>query len=104
MAHAIIEVMHIVHVDIQVKPEALEAFVAATLTNARASRLEAGIAQFDLFHRQDESDRFLLVEAYRDEQAPLRHKETEHYRVWAETVAPMMARPRQALKYTDFSS
>ena len=95
--------MHIVHVDIQVKPEALEAFVAATLTNARASRLEPGIAQFDLLQLKGETDRFLLVEAYRDDQAPLRHKETEHYRVWAETVAPMMARPRQSLKFEDVS-
>ena len=91
--------MLVVHVDIQVKPEAVEAFVAATLANAAASRQEPGIAQFDLLRLRGEADRFTLVEAYRDDQAPARHKETAHYQLWAETVAPMMARPRQSLKY-----
>ena len=91
--------MPIVHVDIQVKPEALEVFVAATLTNAQAGRLEPGIAQFELLRVRDQPDRFVLVEAYRDDQAPARHKETAHYQTWAEVVAPMMARPRQSLKF-----
>jgi len=91
--------MLIVHVEIEVKPESVQAFVAATLANAAASRREPGIAQFDLLRPQGETNRFLLVEAYRDEAAPGRHKETAHYGLWAETVAPMMARPRQSVKY-----
>ncbi len=78
--------------------------MAATLINAQASRKEPGIAQFDLLRRRDDPARFLLIEAYRDEQAPLRHKETPHYRVWADTVAPMMAQPRSSLKYEGIES
>ena len=99
LGRAILTSMYIVHVDIQVRPEAVEAFVAATLANAAASLREPGIAAFDLMRRQDDADRFLLVEAYRDEEAPARHQETAHYKLWAETVAPLMARPRQSVKF-----
>lgn len=92
--------MLIVHVDIQVLAGAAERFVSATRENARASRQEPGVASFDLIRRQDDPDRFLLIEVYRDAEAPALHKATDHYRVWAETVAPMMARPRQSLKYS----
>ena len=38
----------IVHVQVHVKPEAVEAFRAATLDNAPASVKEPGIARFDV--------------------------------------------------------
>jgi quinol monooxygenase YgiN len=88
-----------VHVFIQVKPEYLEAFIAATEENARHSLQEQGIARFDLIRQIDDPTRFVLVEVYVDEAAPARHKETEHYARWRDTVAPMMAVPRSSLKY-----
>ena len=93
--------MFIVHVDIAVKPEYLAAFIAATRTNAQASLLEPGIASFDLIQRQDDPHLFVLVEVYRSPDDPVRHKTTAHYATWAETVAPMMARPRQSQKFTN---
>jgi len=47
----------------------------------------------------DDPTRFVLVEAYRDEQAPSRHKETAHYAAWRDAVAPMMAQPRSSVKF-----
>lgn len=91
--------MLIVHVQIHVKPECIAAFREATMANARASLAEPGIARFDLAQRSDDPTRFVLVEVYRDDQAPLRHKETDHYAAWRDTVAPMMAEPRQSLGY-----
>jgi (4S)-4-hydroxy-5-phosphonooxypentane-2,3-dione isomerase len=91
--------MLIVHVHVQVKPEAVEAFKTATLANARASVKEPGIARFDLAQQQDDPTRFVLVEVYRDEQAPAAHKQTAHYQQWRDTVAPMMAQPRSGLKF-----
>jgi quinol monooxygenase YgiN len=41
----------------------------------------------------------VLVEIYRDEQAPARHKETAHYAKWRDTVAPLMASPRTSVRY-----
>jgi quinol monooxygenase YgiN len=92
--------MLIVHVHVRVKTESLEAFKAATIANATASRLEPGIARFDLLQQADDPSRFVLVEAYRTSEAPAAHKETEHYKRWRDTVAGMMAEPRQSVKFT----
>jgi len=92
--------MHIIHVQIRVKPEAVEAFQRATLANARASLQEAGIARFDIIRQQDDPTRFQLVEVYRSAEDHASHRLTAHYAAWAEAVAPMMAEPRSALKFT----
>jgi (4S)-4-hydroxy-5-phosphonooxypentane-2,3-dione isomerase len=91
--------MLIVHVHIHVKSEAADAFVAATLANARASVQEPGIARFDLIRQADDPQRFILQEVYRNAAAPAAHKETPHYAAWRDTVADMMASPRTSKKY-----
>ena len=93
--------MLIVHVDVAVKPECVEAFREATLANARESVKEPGIARFDVAQRTDEPTRFVLVEVYRTVDDPARHKETAHYATWRDTVADMMARPRESAKYAN---
>jgi autoinducer 2-degrading protein len=93
--------MLIVHVHVRVKPEFIEAFREATLENARNSVREPGIARFDVLQREDDPTRFLLVEVYRNEQAPAAHKETAHYQTWRDAVAPMMAEPRSSVKYAN---
>ena len=91
--------MQIVHVHVSVKPEAVEDFSRATLENARASVQEPGILRFDVLRQKDDGTRFLLIEIYRDVEAPARHKETAHYAKWRDTVASMMAEPRHSVKY-----
>ena len=86
-----------VHVMIHVNEADVDAFRQASLENARQSREEPGIVQFDLVQQRDDSTRFLLIEVYRDAEAPLRHKETAHYQKWRDTVAPMMASPRTSI-------
>jgi autoinducer 2-degrading protein len=93
--------MLIVHVHVKVKPDFIEAFRNATLTNAQASREEPGIARFDVLQQPDDPTRFVLVEAYRTAEAPAAHKETSHYKTWRDTVADMMAEPRQSVKLTN---
>lgn len=91
--------MLVVHVQVQVKPERVEAFKAATVANARASVQEPGIARFDVVQQADDPTRFVLVETYRTAGAPAQHKETAHYAIWRDTVAPMMAAPRSSVKF-----
>lgn len=93
--------MLVVHVQVRVKPEAVEAFKTATLANAKESVKEPGIARFDVSQRQDDPTRFIFVEAYRTADAPAAHKETKHYQTWRDTVAPMMAEPRSSVKLTN---
>ena len=95
--------MFIVLVKVRVLEASVEAFLQATLENAQASRLEPGIARFDVIQQSDDPTRFLLIEIYRTEEDPVRHKETSHYLKWRETVAPMMAEPRIGVRYTIIS-
>lgn len=91
--------MFAVHVRVHVKPDCVEAFKTASTENARNSILEPGITRFDVMQGLDDPTRFVLVEVYRTPDDPALHKETAHYLKWRETVAPMMAEPRQAEKY-----
>lgn len=93
--------MLIVHVDVHVKPEFIDAFIAATLENARASVQEPGIARFDVIQDQADPAHFVLVEVYRTPDDPARHKETAHYAKWRDAVADMMAVPRTSVKYVN---
>jgi quinol monooxygenase YgiN len=95
--------MLVVHVHVHVKPEAIDHFRAATVVNARLSRLEPGVARFDIVQQREDPARFVLVEVYRSDEAPAVHRETAHYRAWREAVEPMMAEPRHSLKYTNVS-
>jgi len=89
----------IVHVQVHVKPEAVVAFRAVTLANAQASVREPGIARFDVVQSREDATRFVLVEVYRNADAPAAHKETAHYQAWRDAVADMMAEPRTSVKY-----
>jgi quinol monooxygenase YgiN len=91
--------MLVVHVHVHVKPEYLEPFKQATLANVRESIKEPGVARFDFVQQKDDPTRFVFVEAYRTPEAPAAHKETRHYQVWRDAVAPMMAEPRSSVKF-----
>lgn len=91
--------MLVVFVQVRVKADAVDAFKEATRKNAQASRKEPGIARFDLLQQADDPTRFVLIEAYRTPKAPAAHKETDHYKAWRDTVADMMAEPRQSTKF-----
>ena len=93
--------MLIVHVQVRVKPECVDAFKEATLENARHSVQEPGISRFDVLQRADDPTRFVLVEVYRNADAPAQHKERVHYARWRDAVAPMMAEPRSSAKYAN---
>ena len=91
--------MLIVHVHVHVRPDAVEAFAAASLENARESVQEPGVIRFDVVQQEDDPTRFLLIEIYRTSEDPARHKATAHYATWRDAVEPMMAEPRRSVKY-----
>jgi len=91
--------MLIVHIQVQVKPEYVDAFKQASLVNGRESIKEPGIARFEVLQQPDNPTRFVFIEVYRNPQAPAAHKETKHYQAWRDAVAPMMAEPRASVKF-----
>ena len=95
--------MFIVHVFVDVKSEAVDVFKMATAENAACSRQEPGIARFDVVQECEDPTRFVLVEVYRTKDDALRHKETDHYQKWRDTVESMMASPRRSIKFVNVS-
>ena len=93
--------MFIVLVYMHVKLESIKIFKEATLENARNSMREPGIARFDVAQQLDDPTKFVLVEVYRTPEDPGEHKKTAHYQTWRDTVADMMAEPRNSIKYTN---
>jgi quinol monooxygenase YgiN len=91
--------MLIVTVFIHVRESEIESFRRATVDNARESVREPGIARFDVLQQADDPSRFVLIEVYRDSQAPALHKATAHYQRWRDVVEPMMAELRSSAKF-----
>jgi quinol monooxygenase YgiN len=91
--------MQVVFVHVHVKPEAIDAFKAASIDNASNSIREPGVARFDVVQSEEDPTRFVLIEAYKTADAPAAHKSTAHYARWRDTVADMMAEPRAAMRY-----
>jgi len=92
--------MLVVHIQIHIKPEFIQAFKIATIDNARNSLQEPGITRFDFAQQIDDPTRFSLVEVYQSEEATVKHKETIHYARWRDTVEEMMAEPRTRIVFT----
>jgi len=86
-------------VHIHVKAEFVDAFIEATKDNARNSALEPGIARFDFIQQIDDPTRFTLIEVFRDDDAPAKHRETEHYLRWKDIALDMMAEPRVGIRH-----
>lgn len=93
--------MLIVHVQVRVKPECIDAFKEATIENARHSIKEPGIARFDVIQQKDDPTRFVLVEVYRTAEATAAHKETPHYAAWRDRAEPLLAEPRSRVQYSN---
>jgi (4S)-4-hydroxy-5-phosphonooxypentane-2,3-dione isomerase len=93
--------MLVVHVHVHVRPESVEAFKEVSVENAKNSIQEPGIARFDVIQQADDPTRFVFVEVYRNPEATLKHKETAHYAIWRDAVAPMMAEPRSSVKFSN---
>ncbi len=88
-------------VQVHVKPEFVQQFIEITRYNAENSAMESGVARFDFLQQVEDPTRFTLVEVFRDADAPARHRETEHYQRWRETVQDWMAEPRQAIRHVN---
>jgi quinol monooxygenase YgiN len=76
-------------VEFEVKPEHSNQFIELIRGHAQRSRAEEGCQQFDVLLPQDDRNRVLLVEAWRDQAAldvhsksPMLAKTRETYQPW----------------------
>ena len=92
--------MLVVHVHVHVLPGDLEAFLAETRRNSRASLQEPGVRRFDVLQDEGDPAHVVLNEVYVDQAAADAHKQTDHYARWRDAVADMMAQPRSSTRFT----
>lgn len=91
--------MHVTLVNVSVKPERVAEFIAATQRNHETSIQELGNRRFDVLQSATDPTRFVLYEAYASAEDAAAHKRTAHYAAWRDTVADMMAEPRQGIPF-----
>ena len=84
---------YVLHVELRVRPDRREQFLAAIEENATASvRDEPGCSRFDVVQDVADPDHFYLYEIYRDEDALGEHRRAPHFlrlrQAAAECVVP----------------
>ncbi|MEJ5223846.1 MAG: putative quinol monooxygenase [Anaerolineales bacterium] len=87
----------IVHLDVQ--PDKLAEFLSEAAANARASRLEPGVLQFDLLQHAEMPTKFMLYEIYTDAAALEAHRATPHFARWLERGVPLLTGERVRVLY-----
>lgn len=91
--------MQVTIVHVTVKPDYIDDFIEASRLNHELSVTEPGNRRFDVLQSADNPAQFVLYEAYKNAAEAAKHKETDHYKQWRETVAEWMAQPRQGVPY-----
>jgi (4S)-4-hydroxy-5-phosphonooxypentane-2,3-dione isomerase len=86
-------------VHVNIKPEAVNDFIEASVMNHEGSIKEPGNLRFDILQQADNTCRFMLYEAFESEEAVEVHKATSHYLKWRDTVKDMMAETRYGVRY-----
>lgn len=77
--------LFVIFVDFQLKPGVRSQFRRLIDENADASvRTEPGCLQFDVLEPEGEADRLLLYEIYSDRAAFEAHRQTGHFRIFAD--------------------
>lgn len=77
--------MFIMLVKLQVKPEMIDEFTAAILTNAELSvQRDPGCVRFDVSQQQDDPTQWYLYEVYENEQAWVNHRAAPHFLAFME--------------------
>ena len=92
----------VLQVDIRIKPENVDAFMAKIAENAAAARREAGCKLFDVSVDPKDRTRVLLYEVYVDEKAFEAHQQTAAFKKYVAQAVPLLAsRERHVWKRID---
>jgi (4S)-4-hydroxy-5-phosphonooxypentane-2,3-dione isomerase len=79
-------------VQLEVRPEDRDEFLAAITTNAEASvRDEPGCHRFDVTAVEGDGKRFVLYELYDDAEAFETHKRAPHFAAWRQVADRVLA-------------
>jgi quinol monooxygenase YgiN len=83
--------MFVLSVDLRIKPENVDAFIAKALENAAHSRKEPGCKQFDVLVDPKDRTVAMLYEVYLDDKAFEAHQQTLHFKKYLAEAVPLVA-------------
>jgi quinol monooxygenase YgiN len=81
----------VLQVNIRIKPENVDAFMAKLLENAASARREAGCRQFDVVVDPQDRTRVMLYEVYADAKAFEVHQQTDAFKRYVAEAVPLLA-------------
>jgi quinol monooxygenase YgiN len=81
----------VLQVEIRIKPENVERFMAMVLENGTNARKEPGCKTFDVLVDPAERTRVMLYEVYADEKAFEAHQATPHFKKYLAEAVPLLA-------------
>jgi quinol monooxygenase YgiN len=92
----------VLQVQIRIKPENVDAFMAKLRENAASARQEPGCKQFDVTVDPKDPASVMLYEIYADEKAFEAHQQTAAFKKYVAEAVPLLAsRERHIWKRVD---
>lgn len=82
-----------------VSPENRDALLYEIRANARESRKENGVMQFDILQQDEKPGSFVLYEVYESSEALEAHRNSAHFKRWQEFGVPLLSGPREKALY-----
>ena len=82
--------MELMHIEMKVKADCVEAFTEVTRTNAEATRAEPGNLRFDVTQSMTDPTVFFVLEAYADGAAKNAHFKSAHFDAWQKAVGELV--------------
>jgi len=86
---------------LEAKPECIEEMKAICTYNHENSVKEEGNVRFDVLQNAEDPCKFTLYEVFENKEAIEFHKNTEHYKRWAQAMEHILAAPRYKISNTD---
>ena len=81
----------VLEVQLRIKPENVDSFMAKLAENAKSARKEPGCKQFDVLVDPNDRAQVMLYEVYTDERAFEAHQQTVHFKKYLAEAVPLLA-------------
>ncbi|RSL33319.1 antibiotic biosynthesis monooxygenase [Salibacterium salarium] len=91
--------MIIIHAHIKVKPDCRLDFLERTKELVKQSQAEEGNISYKLYEDTEDSNTFVMVEEWKDEDAVAYHFETPHFKDFGKLSEELLQEPPHVIKY-----
>ncbi len=90
----------IIHAEIKVKPDVRKEFLNQAAQLVEASQSEPGNISYRLMEEASAPNTFMMIEAWKDEEAVRAHNQAEHFKAFGNAAAEMLEAPLNVKRYS----